>query len=120
MIHSGRKAALYDSRSIEPGHRITVILRALRIPSSTYYDWLKWHPKSRNRRRIKLKELVQVLWQRRKFYGYVRIAKRIRKLLKCRLSDRTIWKVMRELGIQSTMYRKRSKSLPQPLTCHKT
>ncbi|WP_225354520.1 hypothetical protein [Lacticaseibacillus paracasei] len=61
------------------GHRITVILRALRIPSSTYYDWLKWHPKSRNRRRIKLKELVQVLWQRRKFYGYVRIAKRIRQ-----------------------------------------
>ncbi len=40
---------------------------------------------------IKLKELVQVLWQRRKFYGYVRIAKRIRKLLKCRLSDHTIW-----------------------------
>ncbi|WPH54182.1 IS3 family transposase [Lacticaseibacillus paracasei] len=110
MIHSGRKAALFMIQDqLSRGHRITVILRALRIPSSTYYDWLKWHPKSRNRRRIKLKELVQVLWQRRKFYGYVRIAKRIRKLLKCRLSDRTIWKVMRELGIQSTMYRKRSK-----------
>ena len=84
------------------GRRITVILRALRIPSSTYYDWLKWHPKSRNRRRIKLKELVQVLWQRRKFYGYVRIAKRIRKLLKYRLSDRTIWKVMCELSDNHT------------------
>jgi hypothetical protein len=72
------------------GHRITIILRAFQIPSSTYYDWLKWHPKSQNRRRNMLKELVKVLWQRRKFYGYVRIAKRIRKLLKCRLSDRTI------------------------------
>lgn len=91
------------------GHRITIILRALQIPSSTYYDWLKWQPKSQNRHRKKLKELVQVLWQRRKFYGYVRIAKRIRKLLKCRLSDRTIWQVMHELGIQSTMYRKRPK-----------
>lgn len=50
---------------------------------------------------------IQVLRQRRKFYGYVRIAKRIRKLLHCHLSDRTIWRLMRELGLQSTMYRKR-------------
>ena len=65
MIHSGRKAALFMIQDqLSRGHRITVILRALRIPSSTYYDWLKWHPKSRNRRRIKLKELVQVLWQK--------------------------------------------------------
>ncbi|WP_260203558.1 transposase [Lactiplantibacillus plantarum] len=67
----------------------------------------KWHPKSRNCRRQKLKDLIQVLWQRRKFYGYVRIAKRIRKLLHCHLSDCTIWRLMRELGLQSTMYRKR-------------
>lgn len=110
MIRGGRQAALFIIQDqLCRGHRITTILKVLQIPSSTYYGWVKWHPQSRHNRRQKLKELVQVLWQRRRFYGYVRIAKRIRKLLRCHLSDRTIWQLMRELGLQSTMYHKRPK-----------
>ncbi|MBG1272143.1 IS3 family transposase, partial [Lactobacillus paracasei subsp. paracasei] len=45
-MHSSRKAALFIIQNqLSRGHRITVILRALRISSSTYYDWLTWHPK---------------------------------------------------------------------------
>lgn len=114
MIQCGREAALFIIRDqLSRRHRTTTILRALHISRSTYYDWLQWHSKSWYTRRQKLKELVPVIWQHRNFYGYGRIAKRIGKLFKCCLNDRTIWQLMRELGIQSTMYRKRSK---KPLT----
>lgn len=110
MIQGGRKAALFIiQEQLSQQRRITTILKVLKIPRSTYYDWLKWQPRVANKRHDQLKELVQVIWNRRPFYGYVRIAKRIRKLFHCPLSDRTIWNLMRELGLQSTMYHAHAK-----------
>jgi putative transposase len=89
-------------------HRITLILSTLKIPRRTYYDWLHYKSTTTNSRHQSLVKLVKVIWRQHQEYGYVRIAQVIRHQFKRPISNRTVWSVMKELGIQSNMNRHRS------------
>ena len=98
-----KKAIKYN---LVQGHRLSHILRALRMPKSTYYYWKKHHPTYRQRQNVLLKRQITKLWYRNHYiYGYPRM-----KIALDRngfhISARRAWKLMHELGIHSIMNKK--------------
>lgn len=76
----GRKAVISVIQAIlDQGHRITQILTVLKILKRTYYNWLHWRTSETTRHRYKLTRLIKQLCQQHPEYGYVRVAKRLRK-----------------------------------------
>ena len=56
------------------GYALLRILSALKIKSSTYYNWRHWQPSRQEKRRESLKPYILDVWKTFKFYGYRRIA----------------------------------------------
>ena len=109
-MQGGRLVVLSVIRqSLSQRHRLSAILSAFNIPHRTYYDWLNYAPSHRDKRRKKLISLVHALWKAHPEYGYVRIAKAIRQTFKLKLSNRTVWSIMSNLGIHSIMCHKRNR-----------
>lgn len=110
MINKGRATVLRVVRlNLESGHRITRILQVLAIPRSTYYDYLKWNPSKSAQKRQQMKQHVLNCWLKYPMYGYPRIAKYFEKTLNLSISRYLVYRLMRELGIQSRMIKKMKK-----------
>lgn len=95
--------------NLETGHRITRILQVLKIPKSTYHDYLGWQPSKQEQRRVFLRQQVLKCWLKYPMYGYPRIARYFKVELNLSVSRYLVYRLMRELGIQSRMVRKMKK-----------
>lgn len=110
MINKGRATVLRVVRlNLESGHRITQILQVLAIPRSTYYEYLKWKPSKLAQKRQQMKQQVLNCWLKYPMYGYPRITKYFKKTLNLSISRYLVYRLMRELGIQSRMSKKMKK-----------
>ncbi|EHS2295120.1 IS3 family transposase [Enterococcus faecalis] len=110
LMNKGRATVLRVVRlNLEAGHRITRILQVLAIPRSTYYDYLKWKPSQSAQKRQQMKQHVLKCWLKYPMYGYPRIAKYFKKTLNLSISRYLVYRLMRELGIQSRMIKKMKK-----------
>lgn len=89
------------------GHRLTHVLETLQLSKSTYYSYLKWKPSQLQMRREQLKEKVLSSWLKHPMYGYNRLTIYLNKTYQCGVSRYLVYKLMKELGIQSRMTRKR-------------
>lgn len=106
-MDKGRTTVLRVVRvNLEAKHRITRILTVLKIPRTTYYEYLKWKPSERMIRRQQIKEQVLKSWLIYPMYGYPRMTKYFKKELNIPVSRYLIYRLMRELGIQSRMVKK--------------
>lgn len=95
--------------NLNAGHRITRILQVLKIPRSTYYDYLKWQPSKREIRHQQIKEKALEIWLSYPMCGYPRLTKFFHEKLNCPVSRYLIYCIMRELGIRSRMSKKKKK-----------
>ncbi|WP_425473522.1 IS3 family transposase [Weissella cibaria] len=97
-------------KNLAQEHRITRILSALKIPMSTYSEWIDWEPSAQeiehNNLRIAVKSIYTV---NKGIYGYRRIAKTMQDLFKMAISERFVWQLMSEAGIKSRMQRRYNK-----------
>lgn len=110
LIAKGRATVLRVVRiNLKAKHCITRILTVLRIPRTTYYDYLNWKPSERMVRRQQLKEKVLKSWLSYPMYGYPRMTKYFNDDLAIPVSRYLIYRLMRELGIQSRMIKKMKK-----------
>ncbi|WP_139843539.1 IS3 family transposase [Enterococcus sp. 7E2_DIV0204] len=110
LINKGRATVLRVVRvNLEAKHRITRILSVLKIPRTTYYDYLNWHPSKRMIRRQQIKEKVLASWLSYPMYGYLRMTKYFNENLNYPVSRYLIYRLMRELGIHSRMIKKMKK-----------
>ena len=97
-------------KNLVQGHRITRVLSALKIPMSTYSDWLHWEPSAQEIQHNKLRIAVESIYTANKgIYGYRRIAKTMRDLFKLAISDRFVWQLMSEAGLKSRMQKRYNK-----------
>ena len=86
------------------GYALVRILSALKIKSSTYYNWRHWQPSRQEKRRESLKPYILDVWKTFKFYGYRRIATYSQLTNDCpKISAYMTLKLMRELRIRSSM-----------------
>lgn len=97
------------SLNLTAGHRITLILKVLNIPKSTYYDYLHWKPSKTEIRRDSLKKEVLKNWLKYPMYGYRRMTKLFNEELNYSVSTYLIYRIMQHLGIQSRMTKSRKK-----------
>ncbi|MDM7540032.1 integrase core domain-containing protein [Leuconostoc mesenteroides] len=89
------------------GYALVRILSALKIKSSTYYNWRHWQPSRQEKRRESLKPYILDVWKTFKFYGYCRIAAYSHLNNDCpKISEYMTLKLMRELGIRSRMQKR--------------
>lgn len=95
--------------NLEVKHRITRILTVLKIPRTTYYEYLNWKPSERMTRRQQIKEQILKSWLTYPMYGYPRMTKYFKEELNIPVSYYLIYRLMRELGIQSRMIKKMKK-----------
>jgi putative transposase len=97
-------------KNLAQGHRITRVLSALKIPKSTYSDWLHWEPSAQEIQHNNLRIAVESIYKaNRGIYGYRRIAKTMRDLFSMPISDRFVWQLMNESGIKSRMQKRYNK-----------
>ncbi|MDF9299384.1 IS3 family transposase [Weissella fermenti] len=97
-------------KNLVQGHRITRVLSALKIPMSTYSDWIHWEPSAQEIQHNKLRIAVESIYTANKgIYGYRRIAKTMRDLFKLAISDRFVWQLMSEAGLKSRMQKRYNK-----------
>ena len=79
------------------GYALVRILSALKIKSSTYYNWRHWQPSRQEKRRESLKPYILDVWKTFKFYGYRRIAAYSHLNNDCpKISEYMTLKLMRE------------------------
>lgn len=110
MIAKGRETVLRVVRvNLEAKHRITRILMVLKIPRTTYYEYLNWTPSDRMIRRQQIKEKVLESWLAYPMYGYPRMTKYFKENLNIPVSQYLVYRLMHELGIQSRMIKKKMK-----------
>ena len=95
------------------GHRITRILSVLKIPRSTYYDYLHWQPSRTERRRHLIKQEVLTAWLRYPMYGYPRLTILLNQQSDIHVSQRLVYQQMCELGIRSRMVKRINKPTTQ-------
>ena len=88
------------------GYALVRILSALKIKSSTYYNWRHWQPSRQEKRRESLKPYILDVWKTFKFYGYRRIAAYSQQTDGPKVSEYMTLKLMRELGIKSRMQKR--------------
>ena len=89
------------------GYALVRILSALKIKSSTYYNWHHWQPSRQEKRRESLKPYILDVWKTFKFYGYRRIAAYSHLNNDCpKISEYMTLKLMRKLGIRSRMQKR--------------
>nr|WP_279594743.1 IS3 family transposase [Leuconostoc citreum] len=88
------------------GYVLVRILSALKIKSSTYYNWGHWQPSRQEKRRESLKPYILNVWRTFKFYGYRRIAAYSQQTNGPKVSEYMTLKLMRELGIKSRMQKR--------------
>ncbi|HGF7587301.1 IS3 family transposase [Enterococcus lactis] len=89
------------------GYALVRILSALKIKSSTYYNWRHWQPSRQEKRRESLKPYILDVWKTFKFYGYRRIAAYSQLNNDCpKISEYMTLKLMRELGNKSRMQKR--------------
>ncbi|MGF1919565.1 transposase, partial [Enterococcus faecalis] len=74
-----------------------------------YYDYLKWKPSKSAQKRQQMKQQVLNYWLKYPMYGYPRIAKYLKKTLNLSISRYLVYRLIRELGIQSRMIKKMKK-----------
>lgn len=111
MIAKGRATVLRVVQvNLEARHRITRILNVLKIPRTTYYDYLNWKPNKRMIRRQQIKEKILDSWLIYPMYGYPRMTKYFKEDLNIPVSRYLVYRLMRELGIQSRMIKKIKKT----------
>jgi putative transposase len=97
-------------KNLAQGHRITRVLSALKIPKSTYSDWLHWEPSAQEIQHNNLRIAVESIYKANHgIYGYRRIAKSMRDLFSMPISDRFVWQLMNEAGIKSRMQKRYNK-----------
>ena len=108
------------------GYALVRILSALKIKSSTYYNWRHWQPSRQEKRRESLKPYILDVWKTFKFYGYRRIAAYSQLNSDCpKISEYMTLKLMRELGIRSRMQKRYRKpktvvTVDQKLVCFRS
>ena len=59
--------------NLQAQHRITHILKTLKISSSTYYGYCHWQPSKTARRRQLIKQQLLAIWLKYPMYGYPRL-----------------------------------------------
>lgn len=89
--------------NLKAQHRITHILKTLKISSSTYYGYCHWKPSKTARRRQLIKQQLLAIWLKYPMYGYPRLTVALYQLNGLKVSQRLVYQLMRELGIQSRM-----------------
>ena len=85
------------------GYALVRILSPLKIRPSTYYNWHHWQFSRQEKRRECLKPYILDVWKTFKFYGYRRIAAYSQQTDGPKVSEYITLKLMRELGIRSSM-----------------
>ena len=95
------------------GYALVRILSALKIKSSTYYNWRHLQPSRQEKRRKSLKPYILDVWKTFKFYGYRRIAAYSQQTDGPKVSEYMTLKLMRELGIRSRMQKRYRKPKTQ-------
>lgn len=94
-------------KNLVQGHRITRVLSALKIPMSTYSNWLHCEPSTQEIQNNKLRIAVESIYTANKgIYVYRRIAKTMRDLFKLAISDRFVWQLMSEASLKSRMQKR--------------
>lgn len=95
--------------NLQAQHRITHILRTLRIPRSTYYGYYHLHPSKTACRHHLIKQQLLSLWLKCQMYGYPRLTLALYQILDLKVSQWRVYLLMKELGIRSRMVRENSK-----------
>ncbi|MDV2566161.1 IS3-like element IS1520 family transposase [Levilactobacillus brevis] len=114
LIIKGRALVLeVVNANLLAGHRITRILSVLKIPRSTYYDYLHWQPSRTERRRHLIKQEVLTAWLRYPMYGYPRLTILLNQQSDIHVSQRLVYQQMCELGIRSRMVKRINKPTTQ-------
>lgn len=110
LMFKGRATVLRVVRiKLEAKHRITRILTVLKIPRTMYYEYLNSKPSDRIIRRQQIKEQLLKSWITYPMYGYPRMTKYFKAELNISVSGSLIYRLMRELVIQSRMMKKMKK-----------
>ena len=106
----GRKLVLkVINVNLLANHRISQVLKVLKIARSTYYGYLHWQPGYYEKRRSSLKSQILTYWLQFKMYGAPRLKILLKKQLSIIVSQRLISHLMHELNIQSCMVKKYNK-----------
>lgn len=95
--------------NLQTNHRITHILRTLKIPLSAYYSYRHWQPSKTACRHQFIKQQILSLWLKFSMYGYPRLTVALYQMLGLKVSQWLVYRLMKELGIRSRMVRKISK-----------
>ncbi|WP_273717288.1 IS3 family transposase, partial [Leuconostoc mesenteroides] len=89
--------------------KLTMVLRLLKVPKSTYFDWAHYVESNRHREDNILKALLHDIWQNNyKVYGAPRLRLALANLNLYHGTNR-IRRLMQEAGIYSVMSRRSNK-----------
>ena len=99
-----RRAIKYD---LARGHRLTHILKALRMPKSTCHFWRHHKPTRHYKHDVHYRRLMTTIWyENHKIYGFMRIRAYLRRYKKIRIGTDRAWRLAHELGLRSIMNKK--------------
>lgn len=86
--------------NLQAKHRITHILRTLKIPRSTYYSYRHWQPSKTACQRQLIKQQLLSLWLKYPMYGYPRLTIALYQMFGLKVSQWLVYRLMKELGIR--------------------
>ncbi|MCK8607016.1 IS3 family transposase [Apilactobacillus ozensis] len=88
-------------KSVDNGYHRTTVLKLLNVPTSTYYDWLKYEPTDTRKQDEKLKPLIKKIWENNnREYGVPRIQSSLREK-NIYVGNRRLKRLMNELNIHA-------------------
>ncbi|XKE55653.1 IS3 family transposase [Sutcliffiella horikoshii] len=94
----------------EEGFSIVMLCDIAEIARSAYYKWLKREPSKREQESEKLmKEITTIFEKVKGIYGYRRVTITLNRRLEKSYNHKRIYRLMRVLGIQSIIRRKKSR-----------
>ncbi|WP_413627964.1 IS3 family transposase [Fructilactobacillus vespulae] len=87
-------------------YRLKIILKALRLSKTTYYNWLNYKPSNRSIEDSNLKDIIYGIWKENyRAYGYIRITIALKRL-GIHIGTSRVYRLMKELKIRSLMGRR--------------